>query len=511
MPDQFVACNAALYPERTALDFQGGSLTFLALERVIQKIASVLIPLKTQAPRLVAIDFENYLHHWMIFLALSRLSLTCCTLPPEAAGETKEALEALAPDVIIGGKAIESASQNFEYLTLGPEWFQQIFVAEPPAAINTLSQPDFEISETSPFYVALAGASVGGFQPVILTRSKVREGGSRLLWMDAVMSETPVRPIFVSTVHPSMLTGFLSVCSALSSGALVRFHNPANPAAAFAGKGPFLAILTPSHLAIVLDSIGPVRYALPDISLVLGGGRASNRLLERCYKSFTQNVRLVYATDETGPITMVSGSQRIAPEHAGPVMPWADVKILDEDGEPVPMGEMGEIWVRVDDGISGYQTVNSVRGAYFGANARYFQNGWFFTGDRGKLFFKNGIREIWLEGRADDLVTLGGGKYDLAKIDAVLAEDPNVQDAGSFIYTDGEGRERLSCAVVPKEGCELDFKSLSKRFHDLYPGLPPLPLFRTTRLPRDNFGMVERHLLAAGIKGRIPEKLGGEA
>lgn len=510
MPDQFLACNAALYPQRTAFESQGRVFSFFALEMAVQKLAAILRPLKNQAPKLVAVDFDDLLYHWIIFLALSRLSLPCCTLPPEAEGITKEALAALEPDVIICGKHRDNETGEREYLVLETAWFQQVLRTPPPSEVSA-EESDFSLSEDRPFYIGLAGASVGGNQPIILNRRKVREVMSRLLWMDSVLTEGGERPVFVSTVHPSSLTGFLSVCSALASGAQVRFHDPANPALAFSGSGPFVAILTPAHVAIVLESLEPLSSPHPNISLILGGGRASDRLLERCYAHFTPNVRLVYATDETGPIAMVTGRNRIAPEHVGPILPWAKVKITGESGEALPVGQSGEIWLQVTDGISSYQLPGSAKNMYSGANARYFRDGWFFSGDRGKIFLRNGIQELWLEGRADDLVTLGGGKYDLAKIDAVFAEDPNVQDAGSFIYTDGNGRERLSCAVVAKEGCELDFQSLGMRFHKLYPGLPPLPLFRIKRLPRDSYGMVERHLLAENAKGRIPQKLGGEA
>ncbi|QCE33402.1 acyl--CoA ligase [Acetobacteraceae bacterium] len=511
MPDQFLACNAALYPTRIALESQGRAFSFGALEVAVQKLAGVLGPLKKQAPRLVAIDFEDSLYHWIVFLALARLSLPCCTLPPEAEGITEESLSALAPDFIITERRKKQETQAHEYLVLGAEWFKKVFQAQTPTSFDENISTDFDISEDRPFYVGLAGASVGGNQPVILNRRKVREVMSRLLWMDSVLIEGGARPIFVSTVHPSSLTGFLSLCSAFSSGLQVRFHDPANPAQAFVGAGPFVAILTPAHVAIVLESLEPLSSPHPNITLILGGGRASDRLLERCYAHFTPNVRLVYATDETGPIAMITGNKRIAPEHVGPILPWAQVKAVGENGEILPAGQTGEIWLKVTDGILSYQALNGRKDSYSGANARYFQNGWFLSGDRGKIILQNGIKTLWIEGRADDLVTLGGGKFDLAKIDLVLSEDPNVQEAGSFIYTDGDGRERLSCAVVAKEGCELDFKSLSMLFHGLYPGLPPLPIFRIKRLPRDSFGMVERHLLIKNAKGRIPQNLGGEA
>lgn len=110
------------------------------------------------------------------------------------------------------------------------------------------------------------------------------------------------------------------------------------------------------------------------------------------------------------------------PDSVGRASPVCDVKVVDETGAVLPAGELGELWVYGPNVVKGYWQRPE-------ATAESFTDGWFHTGDVGKID-EEGF--IYLVDRMKDMIIRGGENIYCAEVEAALAEHPAVVGACVF-------------------------------------------------------------------------------
>lgn len=110
------------------------------------------------------------------------------------------------------------------------------------------------------------------------------------------------------------------------------------------------------------------------------------------------------------------------PDSVGIAAPVCDVKVVNEAGDTLPAGELGELWVRGPNVVKGYWQRPE-------ATAESFSDGWFHTGDIGKI---DDAGFIYLVDRLKDMIIRGGENIYCAEVEAALAEHPSVVSACVF-------------------------------------------------------------------------------
>ena len=119
-----------------------------------------------------------------------------------------------------------------------------------------------------------------------------------------------------------------------------------------------------------------------------------------------------------------------------------EVGIMDESGNILPQGAVGEIVIRGDNVTAGYE--NNPK-----ANAENFTNGWFRTGDQGVLD-EEGYLSI--TGRLKEIINRGGEKISPREVDEVMLDHPAVQQCVTFAMPHPKLGEEIAAAVVLREG-----------------------------------------------------------
>ncbi len=119
-----------------------------------------------------------------------------------------------------------------------------------------------------------------------------------------------------------------------------------------------------------------------------------------------------------------------------------EVAIMDEAGNFLAVGEVGEIVIRGANVTQGY-------GNNPEANTKAFTQGWFRTGDQG-MFDEDGY--LTIKGRIKELINRGGEKIAPREIDEVLLEHPNIAQAVAFAVPHSLLGEEVGVAVVLKQG-----------------------------------------------------------
>ena len=115
-----------------------------------------------------------------------------------------------------------------------------------------------------------------------------------------------------------------------------------------------------------------------------------------------------------------------------------DVGIMDDAGNLKPQGEVGEVVVRGDNVVDGYENNPE-------ANKAAFTNGWFRTGDQGYL---DPDGYLALTGRLKELINRGGEKISPLEIDDVLLRHPAVAEALAFAVPHKSYGEDIHAAIV---------------------------------------------------------------
>jgi acyl-CoA synthetase (AMP-forming)/AMP-acid ligase II len=167
-----------------------------------------------------------------------------------------------------------------------------------------------------------------------------------------------------------------------------------------------------------------------------------------------------------------------------------EIAILDEKGNLLPPGAVGEVSIKGPNVFSGYEGNAE-------ANAESFSNGWFRTGDQGTLD-DNGY--LTLVGRIKELINRGGEKISPREIDEALLRHPSVAEACCFGIPDRVYGEGVAAAVVLKE--EATEKDLIAHCRaSLSDFKCPTTIYILDSIPRTPTGKIQRRNVAAAIAG----------
>ena len=116
-----------------------------------------------------------------------------------------------------------------------------------------------------------------------------------------------------------------------------------------------------------------------------------------------------------------------------------EVAIMDADGNLLDTDEIGEVVIKGPNVMSGYHANEE-------ANATAFTNGWFRTGDQGRIDTDG---YVVLTGRLKEIINRGGEKVSPREVDEVMLEHPDVAQVVTFAVPDSRLGEQVAAAVVP--------------------------------------------------------------
>jgi len=150
----------------------------------------------------------------------------------------------------------------------------------------------------------------------------------------------------------------------------------------------------------------------------------------------------LYAGTEAQAVTIITGAEWL--EHRGSVGTVAvgEMAAFDEAGQPLPVGEIGEVFMRRPEGAPASY-------AYRGATARTLPGGWESLGDIG-YFDTDGY--LYLADRRTDMILVGGSNVYPAEIESALDEHPLVQSSAVIGLPDEDLGSRIHAIVQPREG-----------------------------------------------------------
>ena len=208
-------------------------------------------------------------------------------------------------------------------------------------------------------------------------------------------------------------------------------------------------------LAFVPTFPDHAKYDVRSLRVIYTGGSSTrNEVVSGLYKMFPNlgSIHDIYGLTEcTASVVARTITKDMLPrlseigEHCGPEVYGVHVRLVDDSGKDVPVGELGEVAVKGDTTCKGYWDKPK-------ETAESLKDGWLHTGDIGK-FDEN--RNLYIVDRKKDMILSGGENIASKEVEATLFLHPAVLDCAVIGLPDPKWGENVHAVVVLKSGMSV--------------------------------------------------------
>src|SRR6516225_6813332 len=253
-------------------------------------------------------------------------------------------------------------------------------------------------------------------------------------------------------------------------------------------------VVVPVMLSRILDAMEKMEDK-PDLSslriVFLSGSQLGAELASRALKDIGPVVYNMYGSTEIAFAT-VAGPKDLERNAAtvGPVVKGVKVRILDDNGNELPQGEVGRIFVGNAFPFEGYT----------GGGGKQIIDGLLSSGDVG-YFDEHGL--LYVSGRDDEMIVSGGENVFPAEVEDLISGHPEVVEATALGVEDKEWGHRLRAFVVKTDGASVDEDAIKAYVRDnLARYKVPREVVFLDELPRNPTGKIlKRELRDISVGG----------
>ena len=450
------ALNARRTPNAAAVIDDFGEMTFKELDDAANAVANGLLAKGIKGGDGVAILARN--HRWFLVsvYGAAKTGARIILLNSEFSGpQIKEVSEREGGKLIIYDdeytKAVQAAEPELgklRALGVNPDKPD-----EPSGTDETLedliartgSAPPPKASKHSSIIILTSGTTG-------TPKGANRSAPPSLAPIGGVLSAVPFKANEVTSLPAPMFhaLGFLHATIAMMLGSTLVLRRRFKPATVLADIEKHRAtaiVVVPVMLSRMLDELDKTSPK-PDLSslriVFVSGSQLGAELATRALKELGPVVYNLYGSTEVAYAT-IARPQDLSknPATVGPVVKGMKVKILDDNGNELPQGEVGRIFVGNFFPFQGYT----------GGGGKQIIDGLLSSGDVG-YFDEDGL--LYVSGRDDEMIVSGGENVFPAEIEDLVSGHPEVVEATALGVEDKEWGHRLRCFVVKVEGSSID-------------------------------------------------------
>jgi fatty-acyl-CoA synthase len=430
-----LARHALMQPDATALRFLGHTTTWGELDRRVTALAGALSRRGVAFGDRVLILMLNRTEFVETILATNLLGAIAVPVnfrmtPPEVAflvGDCEAtvmvtepvlagvatAVRAIDPTlttVIVAGGASEEGLLGYDEL-----------LAEGYGASDALEIPD--IPNDSPALIMYTSGTTGRPKGAVLTHNNIAGQAMTNLFTVSPDINGDVGFVGVPLFH---IAGVGNIISGLLLGLPTVLYpvgtfDPGALLDVLEAEGVTSIFLVPAQWQAVCAAQKAKPRQLRLRVLSWGAAPASDTLLREMGETFPgTQIFAAFGQTEMSPVTcmLLSGDAIRKLGSVGKVIPTVAARVVDEDMNDVPVGEIGEIVYRAPTLMAGYWNNPA-------ATAEAFAGGWFHSGD---LVRQDEEGYVWVVDRKKDMIISGGENIYCAEVENVLAGHPAIAE-----------------------------------------------------------------------------------
>jgi acyl-CoA synthetase (AMP-forming)/AMP-acid ligase II len=247
-------------------------------------------------------------------------------------------------------------------------------------------------------------------------------------------------------------------------------------------------VVVPVMLSRIVD-LGEDQVKQRDTSalriIFVSGSALGADLAQRATDAFGPVIYNLYGSTEIAYATIATPDDlRAEPSTVGKVVRGTIVKLLDEHGKEVPLGETGRIFV---GNISQFE-------GYTGGGHKDMVEGLMSSGDVGHF---DAAGRLYIDGRDDEMIVSGGENVFPAEVEELLSSHESIEEAAAIGVDDEKFGQRLKAFVVPQKGTQLSEDEVKEYVKDNLANYKvPREVVFLDELPRNHTGKVLKRELA---------------
>ncbi|MDP6452237.1 MAG: long-chain-fatty-acid--CoA ligase [SAR202 cluster bacterium] len=502
---EFLMISAAIVPDRTAVIFEDRRVTFEQMQARANRLANALADHGVGPGDRVAILEVNTDRYVEAYFATAKLDAIFVPLNFRArAEELAYMINDSTPKVVIAGPRYEALVKSFagdvecvdHYLSLEGEiegWLSYESIT------SAASEDEFLFPEAGDEDVSVLMFTAGttGFpKGVMLTH----ESFSSYILSNVMPADPDEEERNILTVPLYHIAGMQAVISAIYGGRTLiiqRQFEAEEWMTLVENEKADRAMMVPTMLKMLMEHENFSSHDLSSLKVITYGAASMPlEVIKRAIAEFpgTHFINAFGATETAATITMLppedhmlTGTEEEVEKKLkrlssiGKPLEDVEVKILGEDGEPLPAGEVGDIVARGGRVMKGYWNMED-------ATAETIRGGWLFTGDLG---YEDEDGYIFLSGRAKDFIKRGGEMISPEEVEQVLQSHPSIDEAAIIGIPDLDWGERVRAIVVARDGQDVDEADVIEYCRQrLASYKKPESVVVTTELPRNPLGKV---------------------
>ena len=490
--------NAAVLGDKTAIHDRNGSMTWGELDRNANRVAHALEDEGLHGKDSVALILRNGREMVETALGAQKIGVVCCPLNTWAKPkELKVTLEQAAPSVIVYDTAHAEQIEKAD-----PDNVPMYFVGDPSAALAGSKPYDEWVDGRSEKPPGPFTRDRGAAKVVIHTsgttgkpKGAARDSSAAGLGALAnLVSVVPYRRDDMFFCPAPMFHSFglatMTFCIAMGATMVLPQKFDAEESLKFiqdyeATAASFVPVMIKRILA--LDEDVKKKYDLSSLRVVMASGSAMSPDLRRDAMDLFGDVLYdLYGSTEVGWVTIATPEDmKNNPKTVGKPVPGTEVAVFSKEGDKLGANESGELFIKSNILFEGYTSGES----------KDEREGYMSIGDLGRIDDEG---YLFVEGRADDMVVIGGENVYPIEVEEVIEGMSGVSEAAVLGVTDDEYGEVLAAFVVGSVS-EDDVMSTCKS--ELASYKVPKRVEILDELPRTSTGKVLKRELIATLDG----------
>ncbi len=451
-PAAGAASCAITHPDEPAIVDDAGALTFAEVHARSNALAHSLREQGVKPGSGLAIMCRNHRGFVEVSLAASKLGAKALYLNTAfAAPQLADVLERESPAALVyDDEFADLLSEGGHDVRRFVAWEEDGGSGDPTLRELIESGDDSDLSPPPEHgrFVILTSGTTG--TPKGAQRSQPQGLGA----LASLLSKIPLRSRQTTVIAAPLFHswGFTHWILSLPTTATIVLHRKFDPATTLRITAEHRAralVVVPVMMQRILDLPEEERrrHDLSALEVTAASGSAlSGSLATRWMDECGDNIYNLYGSTEVAWATIATPEDlRAAPGTAGRPPRGTIVRIVDSDGEPVPTGKTGRVFV-------GNQMSTSFEG-YTGGGSKEILDGLLSSGDVGHF---DEAGRLFIDGRDDEMIVSGGENVFPAEVEDLLSRHEAVAEAAVIGVNDEDFGQRLKAFVVRKDGEDLD-------------------------------------------------------
>ncbi len=466
---EMMARNSRKFPDKEALIYGQTRLTYKQLNARINKLAHALLDLGIQRGDKVAILSFNCNQFMETYFALAKMGGVAVPinfrLHPE---EMTYIINQSDSQALIAGEAFVETARSIQknlplvktYISISEKPVDGMLHFESWIAKYPGDEPLVLVEEDDPLFIMYTAGTTGKPKGAVITHKN-----EMVLWMlgaSFVLTETGMSDLWnfrafgAPPIFHLASFGFCQFMFFLGATVVLptEVFDPVYIMKTIEQERINALVLVPAMTNFVLLLPDLDKYDTSSLKVWGSSGAILPVETRRQIKKFFPNVKIFDLFGQTEMSALVSGllpgESEGRENSVGKILPFIEIRVVDDNDNDVPVGEVGEAIYRSPTVMKEYYKDPE-------ATREAMRGGWFHGGD---LVRQDAEGYIYVVDRKKDMIISGGENIYSAEIEQVICRHPKVQECAVIGVPDKDWGEAVKAVVVPRFGEQLSEKEV---------------------------------------------------